>query len=73
MLFQKINQFASLKSHPKCYSSSLRDFVAAMHTIRVYGNMAAHSPASLPGREVCLATVERYMNLKADYENKSKT
>lgn len=56
-----------MKTHPK--NVSLPDFMNAMHTIRDYGNRAAHNQAAMPNRDECLAAVAKYSTLKADYEN----
>jgi len=66
MLFQKIRQFAALKSHPK--NVSVQAFCTSMHIIRDYGNKAAHDQEA-PRREECLAAVAKYTALKADYEH----
>ena len=45
-------------------------FVEAMHSIRVYGNYAAHEEHKLPSRELVENAVLRYKELKEKYEKR---
>jgi hypothetical protein len=60
-LHGKINTVAAQKQLPK-------DFVRAMHTIREYGNNAAHC-RPLPNRSECERAVNEYLKLKESTGN----
>lgn len=64
ILTQKIRQFGLLHSR----FPDIREFVSSMHTIRDYGNRAAHHASTLPNREECQVAVEKYKILKASFE-----